>query len=308
MLNFKKELEDNFKKDNLELITEYKGINYPISIRCKDCGRIYEYTMAKTLRDRMKRTDYLCECKKTKITESVQKFINYYEKILSKKYTKIKWFKDYTSLEYITIKCNNCGHKRTFNIRTFRNNPVWECPRCNKAKVRFTKEEIAKAIKNNNNNRISLLKLDENYKNSKDKIYLKCNDCGFIWKIRADRAIEEKVKCPKCYKTYSKGELAISDFLNQNKIKYEKEYSLPNGQRLDFYLLDSKIAIEFDGAQHFEANSFFGGEEAFEKRKKYDKIKNEYCKNNNIELIRISYRDYNNIENILIQRLISSIK
>ena len=30
--------------------------------------------------------------------------------------------------------------------------------------------------------------------------------------------------------------------------------------------------------------------------------------NNNIELIRISYRDYNNIENILIQRLISSIK
>ena len=80
MLNFKKELEDNFKKDNLELITEYKGINYPISIRCKDCGRIYEYTMAKTLRDRMKRTDYLCECKKTKITESVQKFINYYEK------------------------------------------------------------------------------------------------------------------------------------------------------------------------------------------------------------------------------------
>lgn len=303
MLNFENELKENFKRDNLKLITKYKGLNYPISLKCKDCGKIYEYTMAKTLRDRMKRTDYLCNCKKVKITESVQKFINYYEKNLSKKYTKIKWFKEYSSLEYITIKCNKCGHERTFNIRTFRSNPVWDCPRCNKTKVRFTENEIRNSIEKNNNNRISLLKLSKDYKNSKDKVYLKCNNCNFIWKTRGDRAIEEKIKCPKCYKTYSKGELAIADFLSKNNIVYEKEYSLSNGQRLDFYLPDKKIAIEFDGEQHFKSNEFFGGEESFEKRKHYDNLKNLYCLENNIELIRISYKDYKNIEEILIQRL-----
>ena len=34
-------------------------------------------------------------------------------------------------------------------------------------------------------------------------------------------------------------------------------------------------------------------------RKKKDRIKNEYCKNNSIKLIRIPYKQFDNIENIL---------
>ena len=65
-----------------------------------------------------------------------------------------------------------------------------------------------------------------------------------------------------------------------------------------------KLAIEYDGEQHFKLknNSFGAGEEKskinFEKLVQNDKIKNEYCVNNNILLIRIRY-DENilNVEN-----------
>ena len=49
------------------------------------------------------------------------------------------------------------------------------------------------------------------------------------------------------------------------------------------------ICVEYDGKQHFEANDYFGGEDGFLYRQINDEIKNEYCKNNNIRLIRIKY-------------------
>jgi hypothetical protein len=51
------------------------------------------------------------------------------------------------------------------------------------------------------------------------------------------------------------------------------------------------ICIEYDGEEHFRYVEIWGGEEEFENIKIRDQIKNEYCKNNNIRLIRIKYND-----------------
>ena len=53
------------------------------------------------------------------------------------------------------------------------------------------------------------------------------------------------------------------------------------------FLLNGTIKlIEFDGLQHYsKTRSVY----ATEKVKKHDEIKNEYCKRNNIELLRIPY-------------------
>ena len=59
----------------------------------------------------------------------------------------------------------------------------------------------------------------------------------------------------------------------------------------DFYLPDYNICIEYDGEEHFQPVEFFGGEEKFQRRIENDEIKNNYCKNNNIKLIRIPYFD-----------------
>ena len=52
--------------------------------------------------------------------------------------------------------------------------------------------------------------------------------------------------------------------------------------------------IEVDGEQHYRAINFFGGEENLEYNQLHDKIKSDYCKENNLPLIRISYIDLRN--------------
>ncbi len=68
---------------------------------------------------------------------------------------------------------------------------------------------------------------------------------------------------------------------------------------LDFYLPESKILIEFDGIQHFESVSIWGGEKALKSQQKRDEIKNEFASVNNYKLIRINYLELDKIENIL---------
>ena len=68
----------------------------------------------------------------------------------------------------------------------------------------------------------------------------------------------------------------------------------PNQLPFDFYLPKYNSCIEFDGIQHYEPVEHFGGQESYDYTVKHDKIKNEYCKNNGILLLRIPY--YKNVE------------
>lgn len=71
-----------------------------------------------------------------------------------------------------------------------------------------------------------------------------------------------------------------------------------------------KFAIQhlgiYDGVLHFERDDYHGwnNEQNWEKTKRNDKIKNKYCVENNIKLIRIPYYDYDNIDlNYLLERM-----
>lgn len=98
--------------------------------------------------------------------------------------------------------------------------------------------------------------------------------------------------CPQCIE--SKGEKIISDYLNNLNIEYEKEkkfYNFSKYIEFDFYLPKYNMCIEYDGIQHFEPVVHFGGKDRYDKQIKFDIMKNNFCKNNNINLIRISYKD-----------------
>ena len=110
--------------------------------------------------------------------------------------------------------------------------------------------------------------------------------------------------CPTCKQ--SKGEIKIENFLLNNNIifVYQKTFSNCKFKRnlvFDFYLPEQNICIEYDGAQHFKINKHFGGIESLKLQQKKDEIKNEYCKNNNINLIRIKYNE--NVENELNKKI-----
>ena len=103
--------------------------------------------------------------------------------------------------------------------------------------------------------------------------------------------------CPKC--SVSKGELYIRTILTSHNIRFEEQMRFKNCINpitnrtlpFDFYLHDYDICIEYDGIQHFEPVEYFGGEKTFKKQQINDLIKDQYCDDNNIKLIRINYKE-----------------
>lgn len=102
----------------------------------------------------------------------------------------------------------------------------------------------------------------------------------------------------------SHGENDIEIFLKKHNLDFQKQYTFDdlygdkNKLKFDFCVFDDNkqiiCLIEFDGEQHFHPIEYFGGEEKFQQQIKYDNLKNIYCLNNNIKLLRIKYND--NIE------------
>jgi len=117
--------------------------------------------------------------------------------------------------------------------------------------------------------------------------------------------------CPSCNE--SRGEKEIAKYLDKNEISYYRQHKFDDCKNIfqlpfDFYLPKYRVVIEFDGIQHYEPLNFFGGVEYFEKLKNNDKIKNDYCEDNYINLIRIRYNQIDDIYRILYENLKNHIK
>ena len=100
--------------------------------------------------------------------------------------------------------------------------------------------------------------------------------------------------CPKCKE--SKGEKTIRELLIKNNIKFNPQHRFPECKDkkqlpFDFYLPKDNLCIEFNGKQHYEPITYFGGKKSFDKQIKRDLIKKQYCENNKINLIVIKYDD-----------------
>lgn len=141
----------------------------------------------------------------------------------------------------------------------------------------------------------------EAYINARVPILHRCKKDGYTWKI-APYNILTGQGCPQCQE--SNGERRIRRWLEACNIAYTYQKTFINCKDkkelpFDFYLQDYNMCIEYDDRQHFEAVDFAGkgedwAEEQFIKVKRHDEIKNRYCKNNNVHLLRIPY--YKSVE------------
>lgn len=130
-----------------------------------------------------------------------------------------------------------------------------------------------------------------------------CQKCGKIKLYRMDHLVQGDTVSCGCLKKSIAVDL-IKNILDKNKIIYEEEKTFKkcinplNNYHLyfDFYLPDYNCCIEYDGELHYQSSTFFGGEEKLKELQYRDDIKNQYCKNNNIKLIRIPYWEQNNIK------------
>lgn len=100
----------------------------------------------------------------------------------------------------------------------------------------------------------------------------------------------------------SRGEIKIFDVLKAADLPFEEEYIFPDlvstsghPLRFDFAVFDDNgdldFLIEYQGIQHYEAKSKFGGWSGLRKQQFNDMQKREYCKKHNINLLLIPYWD-----------------
>lgn len=207
------------------------------------------------------------------------------------------------SYEYINngvplkIQCQ-CGNIFSVIYRDIKSKSRYRCPKCNN-RPNLEYGEVVEFIESK-----GCKLLSSSYVNNRIPLLIECK-CGNIFERKFNTFKDgSSYYCKTCTKTISKGERSIEQYLNSLSIRYEKQYKIVSCRfkrplPFDFYLPDHNTLIEFDGRQHYEIVQAFGGLEGFIDTKIRDTIKNIYCKDNNIKLIRIPHWESNNIKNTL---------
>jgi len=178
------------------------------------------------------------------------------------------------------------------------------CPKCTKVK-RVTNEEFDRRLLNIYGNEWTRV---SEFMAINKEILVKHENCGNIIKNTPKVILSQRFGCKYCKMT--SGEFRIKSVLENLDIKFTPQKKFDDCKDLgylffDFYFcIDNKeYIIEYDGRQHFLP--IFGHndkerQERLEFTQKHDEMKNLYCENHNINLLRISYdTPYQNIQSII---------
>lgn len=206
------------------------------------------------------------------------------------------------------FECCVCGHILKCNItHLFSNRGCGGCLEVgNKGQDGFEKDFYFKYNANE-------YKVVGKYTTCKDNIEILHVPCGNIIKRTPDKLLSNQLNlCKICY-PLTIGEEKVTKFLIDNNIKFSNQHyfsdlkGINNGLlRFDFAVFEDeektklKYLIEYDGEFHYIITTLSND---LEKQQIHDKLKDEYCINNNINLIRIPYWDFPDIEKILFEKL-----
>ena len=228
--------------------------------------------------------------------------------------------KKLTAEEFINKSNKKHNHKYTYSKLNYQNNKIkvtiicpihgefqqrpsdhingQGCPECKKKTIgdlwRNDINIIIDKCKNVHNNKYDY-SLIKKYNNTDTKVKIICPKHGLFEQTPNGHLSGRG--CQKC--NMSKGETNIKKILEENNVKYIHQKIFKNCKNIsylpfDFYLPIHNLCVEYDGIQHFEP---IRGELSLLNIIKNDKIKDEFCKNNNIKLLRIKFDE--NIENKL---------
>jgi hypothetical protein len=273
-------------------LVDYKNSTTNIKIKCLIHNYIFEQKPANHIHHKQ-------GCPKCggNAKLSTEQFIEKAKKIHGNKY-------DYSSTMYdggnrlVTILCKSCN--KTFTQKAEQHLQGSGCKICTykilSEKFSYTLETfISKAITRHGD------KYDYSkviYKNCFTKVILTCKKHNKEFLIKPMAHINSGNGCPICKS--SKGEIIISNILDSLSINYIPQKRFKECKNIkelpfDFYLPKENngkgLCIEYQGVQHFKPISIFGGISSLLKTQNNDRLKREYCRNNNILLIEYTYKD-----------------
>lgn len=143
------------------------------------------------------------------------------------------------------------------------------------------------------------------------RAYWKCQcECGNIRSVQGKNLRNGSTLSCGCLKK-SNGEFAVEKLLKDNNINFCYNFFVQYNTNFYYFdfaiIIDNQVKyfIEYDGSQHFREtdNPHW---DSLERTQYRDQQKNEYCKINNIPLIRIPYTHYEklNIKDLLLDETI----
>lgn len=281
----------NQKNPNIRILGRY--INAQEKIRCYCIKHSYEWDGYPT--------SILngCGCKYCK-SEKIKKALSLSkEDFVSRISDSIEVIGEYVNNSTpILLRCKKCGHE--WYALPSNSLKGYGCPVCSK---RYKDNDIFLAELSKITKDIIPL---EEYKGAHVKILCHCKICGRNFYITPNKLLMHR-GCPFCKR--SKGEKAIKNFLDKNKISnipqitFNDLRGVNNGLlSYDFYLCDYNMLIEFQGQFH-DGTARLQKIDELEVQQEHDKRKREYAKSHKIDLLEIWYYDIDKIEEILSKKL-----
>ena len=291
------------------LSNKYERNSKNLKLRC-ECGKTFERSYASCDSIIQKNKILSCnDCKNIKLRNDRQFTLSYViQYIKNKSNCQIQYDIIYDNQDSkIYLKCE-CGELFETTFNKFKNRNKRQCNSCG-IKMQIKSQTLSYKYVSNFFMERNFNLINKKYINCRQKLDVQCPH-GHIFSICYGK-FQNGRRCPIC--NMSSGEQIIYNWLILHGYNYKYNYTFDdciyiNKLRFDFAILnDNKeliYLIEYDGQQHFEPVRFNGisqeiADLIFEKNIIRDDIKNQYCKDNNIELIRIPYWDLKNIEHIL---------
>lgn len=168
--------------------------------------------------------------------------------------------------------------------------------------AKYTMDEVEEMVNSVNGN--ILLNKDEYSNCTTHNLNIEC-ECGNVFTTSLVNYIKHGVnRCRACSYKESNGEHQIRRFLENHNIPFTQECRFDDCRDkrtlpFDFYLPNNNLIIEYDGPQHYH-DGYFNN---YKTTVKHDKIKNQFCKNKRIDILRIPFWDHDSIEEILSNKL-----
>lgn len=292
-----------FKKEVYDLVgNEYTFLDFYVTARTKirvkhnKCGNVYEVDPSHFLRGKR------CPFCNGGIKKTGLRFKKEVFDLVGDEYTFLdSYVNSYTKIK---VEHNKCGS--TYKVRPsdfIRGN---RCSYCF-GNPKKTNEEFKKEVFDLVGNEYTFL---EPYQDTHTKIKVKHNKCGNVYKVQPANFFSNN-RCPYC--SMPKEEKIITKILDDLDIKYDIQKTfddLRDVQLLsyDFYIPSQSILIECQGQQHYGPVDIFGGDSQFKKQQKHDRMKSDYAKYHNYNLIAIPYTEdtFSKIKKYLIKHGLSN--
>lgn len=292
------------------------GSQIKILVKCDYCGKIFKKNYSHYKKSHKYNDKDACnnpECKRKKgveslISENIDGLWDKLEEKMDKHgyilLTKKNQYKNNkTEISYI---CPKHGEQKSVYANLIHND--CKCMKCaneiKKSKMKNSIEKVNNIISKDFNN--IWLNPDEYVNAHENNLKILCGCCKKnVFTTSFANYKKKQKRCGFCSSSMSLQEKYIYDFLKEHNINFVFQKTFPDLKDVknlifDFYLPEYNLCIEYDGEQHYNTHFYETMPiddplDKFKYMKKHDEMKNKYCADNGIELLRIPYWEEHNI-------------